>query len=1083
MNSVASSALVRAVAVGSMAFLCLLVSTARASALLPLPRNDYGVRSVCGAPAPGHVSCLALELLPRTAAARAHTHPLGMRTTQAIRAASAAQGAYGLGPQQLRNAYFPGEEPRAPASQPQTIAIVDPYNDLEAEADLKVYDEEFALPACSGANGCFEQVNQNGEKGKPPFPSSLGERHEAELLCEDGNEPDSEAACENVELADGWSLEISLDIEMAHAICQNCHIVLVEAQDSAGASLEAAEETAARPRSERGVGAGEISNSWGGSEPASDSEAFNHPGVVVTAASGDWGYLGWKAGAEEGAAGVGYPASSPHVVSVGGTSLTMTGESGQAWASESVWGGSGGGCSVNFPAQAWQREVSDWSSVGCGTGSVSRRASTDVAADADPYTGVAVYDSVPYLIPGERPREGRPPGWTPLGGTSVASPIVASMFALAGGSHGVAYPAQTLYSHLGSALLHDITEGGNGRCEGFYEDGCSGSMVPLAPEDCGRDALICNASAGYDGPSGVGTSDGVGAFAPARVKTHGVGSPEAPLTETCGEPFGATEAKACGTLNPHVDATVGYYFAYNKGKSCLGGRETTLVPEAQQDHSAVSTELLGLEPDTEYAYCLIATDTSGETEGVAVTFTTGPIAPNAPFTNRATGIATETATLEGRLTTERAPTTWYFEYAPGSSCSGAGVLRTPEAKDTRPDEPVEVRASVSGLQPGTEYSACLIAKNTIGSSTGSQISFTTEASQPRVVSVAAETGASEATIEGHVLPGAQLARCELAYGKTEAYGLRIPCTEDLGGSAATATVHVAGLEPGTEYDYRLIVENSSGPSAPGEGKGTFTTQTAAPLLSAESASEVSTSSALLSGTVTPEGARTRYWFEYGATEALGQSSPGGEVLAGTGAMKVVPEAISGLMPSTLYYYRLRAKNKWDESFGQTQTFTTASGVSLTTPLSQPLTPTPSATPAPVGSAKLPTSSGNGPRPGGVVTFGGLGVVRSKGGLVLSVSLTAGFANSRVEVIASTASLQGRTPAGAQGGARGSERIVLAQLIRAHVAAGPLKLTLHLGAGAARMLSSRGRLELSVKVTVSPPSGASQAVTHTLIVRR
>jgi hypothetical protein len=970
MIKVASSALVPAAVAGALALLCL--PAARASALSPLPRSDYSTRSVCGAPAPGHASCLALELLPTTAAARAGTHPLGMRTAHAIRAGSAAQGAYGLGPQQLRNAYFPGEEPRAPASQPQTIALVDSYNDLGAEADLRVYDEEFALPECSAANGCFEQVNQDGEKGKLPFPSSAGERHEVELLCEDGTAPqsESEAACETVELADGWSLEMSLDIEMAHAICQNCHIVLVEAQNSEGASLDAAEETAARPRSERGVGAGEVSNSWGGGEPALDSEAFNHPGIVVTAASGDDGYLSWETSKEEepqGAPrGVGYPASSPHVVSVGGTSLTMTGENGQAWASESVWDGSGGGCSVGFPAPAWQREVSDWSSVGCGTGSESRRASNDVAADADPYTGVAVYDSVPYLIPGERPRDGGPPGWTPIGGTSAASPIVASMFALAGGSHGIAYPAQTLYSHLGSVLLHDITEGGTGKCEGFYEGGCSGSMVPLSPEDCGRGALICNASAGYDGPSGVGTPDGVEAFAPARAKTHGAGSPEAPLTEACGEPIGGTEAKACGTLDPHVEATVGYYFAYNKGKSCLGGRQTALVGEAQHEHIAVSAELVGLEPDTEYAYCLIATDTSGETEGSTVTFTTGPIAPRSPSTLSATKIASETVTFEGRLTAERTPTTWYFEYAPGGSCSGAGTLKTPEVQDTSPDEPIEVRASVSGLQPGAEYSACLIAKNTIGSGTGSQISFTTEAIPPRVVSVLANAGSSEATIEGHVLPGAQHARCELEYGRTEAYGIRVACKEDVGDSGGAASVHVTGLEPGTEYDYRLVVENSSGPSAPGEGRGTFATQTVTPLLSGGSASEVDSSSALLSGTVAPEGARTRYWFEYGETEAFGQSTPGGEVPAGAGEVQVASEAISGLTPGTLYHYRLRAKNKWNEAFGEMQTFTTASGpsttssggspttfpsgsgpgTSLTTPLSQPLTPTPSAVTTP-----------------------------------------------------------------------------------------------------------------------------------------
>ncbi len=573
--------LARAAAAGALALLCL--PAAQASALSPLPRSDYGVHSVCGAPAPRHVACLAQELVPKTTAARARTHPLGIRTANAIRAGSAAQGAYGLGPQQLRNAYFPGEEPRAPASQPQTIAIVDAYNDLGAEADLRVYDEEFALSECSTANGCFEQVNQKGERGKPPFPSSVQERHAAELLCEDATatENEREAACEAVEEADGWSLEISLDIEMAHAICQNCHIVLVEAQDSKGSSLDAAEETAARPHGGGGVGAGEISNSWGGGEPASESEAFNHPGIVVTASSGDSGYLRRKAFGF----GVEYPASSPHVVSVGGTSLTMTGEGGRAWASESVWGGSGGGCSVNFPAQAWQHEVSDFSSVGCGTGSESKRASNDVAADADPYTGVAVHDSVPYLNSGEPPRDGRPPGWTSLGGTSVSAPIVASMFALAGGSHGVAYPAQTLYSHFGSGLLHDIAEGGNGDCEGFYDDGCSGSMVPLSLEDCGSGALICNASAGYDGPSGVGTPDGVGAFAPPRVGTHGAGSPEAPLSEGCGEPIGATKAGACGTLDPHVDATVGYHFAYNRGSSCLGGRETALRPEAQHEHA------------------------------------------------------------------------------------------------------------------------------------------------------------------------------------------------------------------------------------------------------------------------------------------------------------------------------------------------------------------------------------------------------------------------------------------------------------------------------------------------------------------
>ena len=174
-----------------------------------------------------------------------------------------------------------------------------------------------------------------------------------------------------------------------------------------------------------------------------------------------------------------------------------------------------------------------------------------------------------------------------------------------------------------------------------------------------------------------------------------------------------------------------------------------------------------------------------------MTFTTGPIAPRSPSTLPAAQIASETVTLEGRLTAERAPTTWYFEYAPGGSCSGAGASRTPEAQDTHPDEPTDVSASVSGLEPGTEYSACLIAKNTVGSRAGSPISFTTKAIAPKVVSVAVvgAPGSSEATIEGHVLLGAQHAKCELEYGSTEAYGVNVPCREGSGAgdSAATAS--------------------------------------------------------------------------------------------------------------------------------------------------------------------------------------------------------------------------------------------------------------------------------------------------------
>ena len=506
---------------------------AQASTVSLLPVSDYTARPVCGPPAPGRAHCLGSELVPETATARERNHPLGMTRARAINAGAASEGAYGLRPQDLRSAYFPGQEPDAPASEPQTIALVDAYNNPNAEAGLAVYDQELHLPECTSANGCFGQVNQNGETGKPPFPEDQQALVAREAICEQsgGKTQAGQAACLEVEEVHAWALESSSDIELAHAVCQNCRIRLVEASTPESRDLEAAEQTAARAVSEGGVGATEISNSWGLEEPSIDSEAFNHPGIVITAAAGDFGYLNWTEAEEAHARGanyyegVEYPASSPHVIAVAATKLTLT--STGARQSETVWnegpsvsgkdeGADGGGCSLRFEAPPWQREVLDWTSVGCGTGATSRRAVADVAADGDPYTGVAVYYAAPQ----------GGGGWRTYGGASVSSPIIASMFALAGGAHGVAYPAQTLYSHLRSPSLYDITEGSNGKCDGNYSSGCSGSMNPLSPFDCGAGVLICNAGPGYDGPSGVGAPNGLGAFRPGHAE--GNDAPEKP---------------------------------------------------------------------------------------------------------------------------------------------------------------------------------------------------------------------------------------------------------------------------------------------------------------------------------------------------------------------------------------------------------------------------------------------------------------------------------------------------------------------------------------------------------------------------
>jgi hypothetical protein len=566
----------RAVLAGASALLMLVAlpcATAGATgAVSPLPASDYTVRPTCSEPAPGHAGCLALELVPKTAAARAHTHPLGMARNQPITAGLAADGAYGLRPQDLHSAYKLPEE----QAGTQTIAIIDAFDDSTAARDLGIYDKEFELPECTGASGCFKQVNQEGETGNLPIAADEEEQEEA---------------------AD-WAGETSLDIEVAHAVCHNCKILLVEADSSSFSDLESAEETAA------GLGATEISNSWGGPECGdehghleceADHPAFNHPGVVITAAAGDEGYLDWGARKSSERGYADYPASSPHVVAVGGTrlSLTAAGE----WAGETVWNGDGaggGGCSLKLTAQPWQQSTSDWSSVGCGT----HRAVADVSADADPYTGVAVYDSTPVVEEGKERV-----GWGTIGGTSLASPIIAATFALAGGAgknaHGetVQYPAQTLYENLATpGLLHDVLSGSNGECsEEFNEQtGLSGCTESQEAANCSDKPAICQARAGYDGPTGVGTPDEIAAFQPGGQRTGGSGEGEKQSKPEGGEgkPEGGGPGTGGGSSSSGGGSTGGASGSAGAGQTNVAGG--LAVSEAEGSSTAAGKAAIRL---------------------------------------------------------------------------------------------------------------------------------------------------------------------------------------------------------------------------------------------------------------------------------------------------------------------------------------------------------------------------------------------------------------------------------------------------------------------------------------------------------
>jgi len=260
----------------------------------------------------------------------------------------------------------------------------------------------------------------------------------------------------------GWATEISLDLDMASAVCPSCKILLVEATSNANTDLYAAVDTAAR------LGATVISNSYGGGESStqivSGDPHFNHPGIPITVSSGDSGY------------GVEYPAASQYVTAVGGTTLKRA-STARGW-TETVWSGAGSGCSKYDPKPSWQHDS------GC-----AKRTVADVSAVADPNTGVAVYDTFSDAFGGAN-------GWIVVGGTSVSAPVIAGVFALAG--NGVSINAGYPYAH--TSALFDVTSGSNG-----------GGLLGLLG-GCRSPNYLCTGGPGYDGPTGLGTPNGTGAF-------------------------------------------------------------------------------------------------------------------------------------------------------------------------------------------------------------------------------------------------------------------------------------------------------------------------------------------------------------------------------------------------------------------------------------------------------------------------------------------------------------------------------------------------------------------------------------------
>jgi hypothetical protein len=599
-------------------------AAAPAAGLRHGPRQRYArVRDACRPTGPRRARCFAQALVPvpgPSAGARPYLTAAG---------AAASGPAGGLTPAELASAYA-----YSPAGGGgQTVALVDAYDAPTIEQDLATFDANYGLPACTTANGCFAKVGETGSATSLPKADTRG-----------------------------WSVEIALDVETVHSVCQQCKVLLVEASTETLADLARSVTEAVK------LGATEISNSYGALESqfhAAEEGAYNVPGVVVTASSGDSGYLNWDFLASQGVAPgqADAPATLPQVVAVGGTALSLD-TLGKRTA-EAVWNDSGrpnveefkqfsatgGGCSGLFAAPSWQLQEPGWAATGCAT----NRLASDVAAVGDPYTGFDIYDTYAY-------EPSFATGWMTVGGTSLSSPIVSALYALAGGSRGTAYPAATLYAHSAQAgSFYDVTEGGDGYCDAVAPGPCGEPEVNelLGNVDC-EGTTSCDAAPGFDGPSGVGAPNGLAAFASAAI---------APGVST-GTPTSVTaiSAIATATVNPNGQTVTACAFEY--GTSTAYG---TSVPCASPPGSgvapvAVAASLVGLAAATPYHFRIVATNASGTAYGADASFTT----PDPPEYGRCVKVAkgTRGAWSTSSCTVAATPERSGYEWEPGPGPRG-----------------------------------------------------------------------------------------------------------------------------------------------------------------------------------------------------------------------------------------------------------------------------------------------------------------------------------------------------------------------------------------------------------------------------
>ena len=764
----------------------------------------------------------------------------------------------GLAPEELRAAY----DIPASIETAETVAVVDPYGYTDAESDLAAYRSRYGLPACTNASGCFRRVNETGEQG---------------------NYPRTDAA---------WDEEAALDLDMVSAACSECHILLVEPRNEGEDNVAEGANTAAR------LGASVISNSYATNEAECASDGcvpldkdYEHPGVLVTASAGDWGYDDlYFASIGEEPYGTFFPASAPGVVAVGGTALYRDSGSPRGWREE-VWNepkssvdrsagaGTSGGCTTLQPKPPWQTDM------GC-----EHRTDNDIAAVAALETPVSVRI------------DGR---WGDYGGTSVAAPLVAGIEA-----HASAYVRslgpEAFYQDSGS--LNDVTEGFD-----YYP----------GPSPCAAQEYLCNAEIGYDGPTGLGTPDGVPAIAQQDAPA---------VTVQAASDLSGSSAELTGTVNPRGMEVSECTFEYGTSSNYGSSVACNPAPGEGSGPVAVSASLSGLKPGTTYDFRILARGSGGISYSANESFAT--LTAPAASIGVASAVTIVSASVGGTVDPEGSQVSeCELEYSPASATSWSSVPCSPMPGSG--SAAVEVAGAISQLRAATSYDYRIFARNTAGSTRSSTGAFKTLPGPLVSIAPATEVTASSAQLSGTVNPeGEAVLECRFEYGSSTDYGSSVPCSTDPGAgvSAIAVSASLTGAKAPRTYDFRLFVKDAAGSVE--SANRTFTTPPP-PTASASSASEITATSAHLRGGVNPRGTKvTGCDFEYGTNTKYGSSvacnpAPG----AGTTTVAVSATA-APLKASTSYDFRVVVTSSAGTTASPNAAFKTAnaSAVSLIRPL-------------------------------------------------------------------------------------------------------------------------------------------------------